>query len=103
MYIDFKVITNMDIKIISGYEKSDSYTYLDEVEQGKEINYPIYNKTWILAIPRQGQNYTRFKFEVYIERNTPIWQENYTIRTSITVSVMCGGVMIFVLSFLAYV
>lgn len=103
MYIDFKVITNMDIKVISGFQRSDGYTYSESIEQGKEISFSIYNTTWIMAIPKPGQNYTRFKFEVYIERNVAIWSENYIVRTSITAGVMCGGVMLFILGFLAYV
>ena len=93
----------MKVIIISGYNKETTHTIDHEVEQGSEIDFPIFNKTWIIAVPKEGHNYTRLKFDVFIERNLPIWHENYRVRTSITIGVIIGGVAFFIISFIAYV
>ena len=103
LYIDFKIVTNMNVHVLSGYDKEHAHTAVEVVEQGQELDFPIFNKTWIIATPKEGHNYTRLKFEVFIERNVPIWHEKYSIRNTITIVIIIGGVLMFIFGFLAYV
>ena len=54
LYIDFKVITNIEVIILSGYNKETAHTIDVEIEQGFEVDFPIFNKTWIIAVPKEG-------------------------------------------------
>jgi hypothetical protein len=93
----------MHVIVISGYHKDNAHTAKEGVEQGEELDFPIFNKTWVIATPMEGHNYTRLKFEVFIERNVPIFHENYKIRNSITIGVIVGGVLFFIIGFISYV
>jgi hypothetical protein len=50
--ITFDNITNMDIYVISGYNRIKAYTVASKFPQNTTVYVPIYNNTWILAVPK---------------------------------------------------
>jgi len=42
----------MDIYVISGYNRIKAYTVASKFSQNTTVYVPIYNKTWILAVPK---------------------------------------------------
>lgn len=91
----------MDITVISGYKRSTAYTVALGVTTGTIITVPIYNTTWIIAVPKANQVNTRIKFKTYVFREVPIEKEDMAVRKIITGTITAGGLGIFLLTMLA--
>jgi hypothetical protein len=42
----------MDIYVLSGYTKAKAYTVASKFPQNTTVYVPIYNTTWIIAVPK---------------------------------------------------
>eukprot|EP00347_Sterkiella_histriomuscorum_P005817 403355158 len=93
--IQFQNITNMDVYVLSGYKKSTAYTVDYLVLQNETISVPIYNTTWVVAVPKTNSTANRIKFKSYIFREVPTESEDMNVRRIITITVIVAGLAIF--------
>ena len=72
LQIAFENVTNMDVMVISGYKRSTAYTVGLNVTTGTIISVPIYNTTWVIAVPRNNLTNNRIKFKTYVFREVSV-------------------------------
>lgn len=70
----------MDVYVLSGYRKSTAYTVDYLVTQGEILTVPIYNTTWVVAVPKTNSTANRIKFNSYIYREIPTETEDMKVR-----------------------
>ena len=64
--IEFTNITNMEVMIVSGGNLDSAYTSFPDVKEGDIVHVPIYNISYIIAVPIVGANQTRIAFDAKI-------------------------------------
>ena len=85
--------------IVSGYTPTTLYTSYPSVQSGDLIHLPLYNTSYIVALPLANATYTSINFHAFIQREIPIWEENMRLRKIITSAITVGGVCIFLVTF----
>lgn len=93
--VQFINITNLDVKLLSGYTEETMFTVSTAATQGSIFNIPIYNKTWIVATPKNNQTTNRLKFHSYILREQSVFVEDISVRKIITTAIIVAGLVIF--------
>ncbi|CDW72500.1 UNKNOWN [Stylonychia lemnae] len=96
--IIFDNVTNMDVYVLSGYNREKAYTVAAKFVSNTTIYAPIYNKTWVLAVPKVNQTNTRVKFRSTILREVFFETENFEVRRIITGTITAGGLGIFLIT-----
>lgn len=63
--------------------------------QGETLIVPIYNTTWVIAVPKTNSTANRIKFDSYVFREVPIEKEDIKVRQIITTTIIVAGLGIF--------
>jgi hypothetical protein len=75
------------------------YTVASNIKEGDIVTLPIYNISYIVAVPKPNATITHIDFEALITIEVNPWEENISQRKIITGTITAGGVFIFLVVF----